>query len=139
MDPSHLFWQGIDPVAAVSYLGDLVFHAAAKDTRINGRTSRLRRAGRPVHPRRPADANPLEPRRRQHPERVAARPVLAVRGRRPRPRHDEFWAPFLRALHAVDPDMAVNIEHEDTELDQVEGLRQAAENLIAAARTAGVG
>ena len=29
MDPSHLFWQGIDPVAAI---GDLVYHAAAKDT-----------------------------------------------------------------------------------------------------------
>ena len=46
--------------------------------------------------------------------------------------------PFLQALHAVDPDMAVNIEHEDTELDQIEGLRLAAENLIAAGRKAGV-
>ena len=46
--------------------------------------------------------------------------------------------PFLRALHAIDPDMAVNIEHEDQEYDQVEGLRMAAENLLAAARTAGV-
>src|SRR3954454_15824046 len=35
MDPSHLFWQGIDPVAAVNALGDLVYNAAAKDTRIN--------------------------------------------------------------------------------------------------------
>jgi len=35
MDPSHLFWQGIDPVAAIDSLGELVFHAAAKDTRIN--------------------------------------------------------------------------------------------------------
>ena len=35
MDPSHLFWQGIDPIAAIDYLGDLVYHAAAKDTRIN--------------------------------------------------------------------------------------------------------
>ena len=34
MDPSHLFWQGIDPVAAVEWLGPLVFHAAAKDTLI---------------------------------------------------------------------------------------------------------
>jgi len=51
---------------------------------------------------------------------------------------DEFWVPFLQALHEVDPDMAVNIEHEDTELDQIEGLRSAAENLIAAARKAGV-
>src|SRR3954465_5510941 len=35
MDPSHLFWQGIDPVAAIDSLGGLVLHAAAKDTRIH--------------------------------------------------------------------------------------------------------
>ena len=35
MDPSHLFWQGIDPVAALDSLGGLVYNAAAKDTRIN--------------------------------------------------------------------------------------------------------
>ena len=35
MDPSHLFWQGIDPVYAVKDLGALVVVAAAKDTRIN--------------------------------------------------------------------------------------------------------
>lgn len=28
-----------------------------------------------------------------------------------------FGTRFLRALHAVDPDMAVDIEHEDQELD----------------------
>ena len=64
MDPSHLFWQGIDPVAGVEYLGDLVFHAAAKDTRINaGQRQGLRGAGRPVHPyaRRPQPAEPGRP------------------------------------------------------------------------------
>ncbi|MBR7504095.1 sugar phosphate isomerase/epimerase, partial [Mycobacterium tuberculosis] len=35
MDPSHLFWQGIDPIAAIDHLGDRVVHAAAKDVRIN--------------------------------------------------------------------------------------------------------
>ena len=35
MDPSHLFWQGIDPTEAVKSLGSLVYNAAAKDTRIN--------------------------------------------------------------------------------------------------------
>ncbi len=53
--------------------------------------------------------------------------------------HDQdFWAGFLTALAAVDPDMAVNIEHEDQELDQIGGLRLAAGNLTAAAATAGV-
>jgi sugar phosphate isomerase/epimerase len=51
---------------------------------------------------------------------------------------EEFWVPFLRALKAVDAEMAVNIEHEDTELDQIEGLRFAAQQLIAAGEKAGL-
>ncbi len=46
--------------------------------------------------------------------------------------------PFLQALNAVDPDTAVNIEHEDRELGQIEGLRLAAENLKAAGAAAGI-
>jgi sugar phosphate isomerase/epimerase len=49
----------------------------------------------------------------------------------------EFWARFLAALSRVDPDMAVNIEHEDASYDPVEGLRLAAETLIAANDRAG--
>jgi sugar phosphate isomerase/epimerase len=33
-DPSHLFWQGIDPVAAIRALGPAIFHFHAKDTRV---------------------------------------------------------------------------------------------------------
>ncbi len=35
LDPSHLFWQGIDPTEAAKALAELVYNAAAKDTRIN--------------------------------------------------------------------------------------------------------
>jgi sugar phosphate isomerase/epimerase len=35
MDPSHLFWQGMDPIAVIERLGGLVYMAAAKDVRIN--------------------------------------------------------------------------------------------------------
>lgn len=36
-DPSHLFWQGIDPVRAIRYLGEhnAIFHFHAKDTVID--------------------------------------------------------------------------------------------------------
>jgi sugar phosphate isomerase/epimerase len=34
-DPSHLFWQGIDPVLAIERLGDAIFHVHAKDTRLD--------------------------------------------------------------------------------------------------------
>jgi sugar phosphate isomerase/epimerase len=34
-DPSHLFWQGIDPVAAIRELKGAIYHFHAKDTRID--------------------------------------------------------------------------------------------------------
>jgi sugar phosphate isomerase/epimerase len=137
MDPSHLFWQGIDPVAAVEHLGDLVFHAAAKDTRINADNVRLFGVLDDRFTRWPAAENPINLGGRNTLNRWPQRPswefVAVGRG------HDEdFWARFLRALHAVDPDMAVNIEHEDQEFGQVEGLRLAADNLLAAAAKAGI-
>ena len=137
MDPSHLFWQGIDPVAAIRHLGDRVFHAAAKDTRINDDNVRLFGVLDDRFTRTPADRNPLglggNNTLNQWPTQPSWQFVAVGRGH-----GDDFWVPFLQALHEVDPDMAVNIEHEDTELDQIEGLRLAAENLLAAARKAGI-
>jgi sugar phosphate isomerase/epimerase len=138
MDPSHLFWQGMDPVACVQYLGDLVLHAAAKDTRINADNVKLFGVLDDRFARTPADRNPLNLGGDNTLNIWPARPswefVAVGRGHGV----EDFWVPFLQALHAIDPDMAVNIEHEDQEFDQVEGLRMAAENLLAAARTAGV-
>ena len=132
MDPSHLFWQGIDPTLAVKSLGDLVYNAAAKDTRINP-AAKVNgvlddRFGR-VAPDAPGVVNlggkyTLS----RWPENASWDFVAVGRG------HDvEWWGGFLAALNDVDPDMAVNIEHEDQELDQLEGLRFAAETLLKAA------
>jgi sugar phosphate isomerase/epimerase len=138
LDPSHLFWQGIDPVAAVRHLGGLVFHAAAKDTRINADNVKVYGVLDDRFTRTPADAHPLNLGGRNTLNRWPQNPswqfVAVGRGHGV----DEFWVPFLQALHDVDADMAVNIEHEDTELDQIEGLRLAAENLIAAGQKAGI-
>ncbi|EWT02173.1 sugar phosphate isomerase [Intrasporangium oryzae NRRL B-24470] len=131
MDPSHLFWQGIDPVLAIADLGELVFNAAAKDTRINEaakvngviddsftRVAEGEPGYLPLGGGTTLSGWPATP----------SWDFVAVgRG------HDTaYWTEFLRALHKVDPDMPVNIEHEDQELDQLEGLRFAAETLIAA-------
>lgn len=35
LDPSHLFWQGIEPLRVVEALGDVVWHFHAKDCRID--------------------------------------------------------------------------------------------------------
>ena len=132
LDPSHLMWQQIDPVAAVDHLGELVFHAAAKDVRINpaaalhgvlddrfGRVARDAPGAVSLGGRYTLSSWPVD----------AAWDFVAVgRG------HDVvWWRSFLQALQRVDPDMAVMIEHEDQELDQLDGLRSAAETLLAAA------
>jgi sugar phosphate isomerase/epimerase len=132
MDPSHLFWQGIDPVAALGALGGLVYNAAAKDTRINEAAKingvlddRFTR----VRPDEPGVV-PLGGRYTlsRWPENASWDFVAVGRG------HDTaFWAEFLQAIEKIDPDMAVNIEHEDQELDQLEGLRFAADTLLEAA------
>jgi sugar phosphate isomerase/epimerase len=132
MDPSHLFWQGIDPIAALDRLGGLVYNAAAKDTRINP-AARVNgvlddRFGR-VRPDEPGAVS-LGGRYTlsRWPENSSWDFVAVGRG------HDvAFWSEFLKALQKIDPDMAVNIEHEDQELDQLEGLRQAAVTLLEAA------
>ncbi|GAA4393173.1 sugar phosphate isomerase/epimerase family protein [Tsukamurella soli] len=134
MDPSHLFWQWMDPIAATDYLGDRVFHAAAKDVRINENAriygvldERFRRMG--VDEARTnlgGDEWVAE-----WPKDSAWDFVALGRG------HDTaFWADFLRALYRVDPDMAVNIEHEDVSLGRIEGLQVAAQVLLDAAAQA---
>jgi len=136
MDPSHLFWQHIDPVQAVQDLGDLVFFAAAKDTLIHG-TAAVNGVLDDRFEWIPAEEEPLGLGGRYMVTRWPAVPgwsfVAVGRG------HEiDFWARFLTALHDVDPQMPVNIEHEDAAFGQVEGLSLAARNLVAAGELAGV-
>ncbi len=132
MDPSHLFWQGIDPTLATRSLGDLVYNAAAKDTRIN-EAAKINGVLDDRFTRVPQDdpsALSLGGRYTlsQWPQNASWDFVAVGRG------HDlNWWTGFLSALEAIDPEMAVNIEHEDQELDQLEGLRSAADTLLKAA------
>jgi sugar phosphate isomerase/epimerase len=129
MDPSHLFWQGIDPVAALNSLGGLVYNAAAKDTRIN-EAAKINgvlddRFGRVL----PTDSGVVSLGGKytlsRWPEGSSWDFVAVGRG------HDvAFWSEFLGAVQRIDPDMAVNIEHEDQELGQMEGLEYAAKTLL---------
>jgi sugar phosphate isomerase/epimerase len=131
LDASHLFWQQMDPVTVVRELGPLVFQAAAKDVRVNSANAALYGVLDNSFRRLSAD----EPRTNlggdewanEWPKNSAWDFVALGKG------HDTaFWTDFLQALHDVDPDMAVNIEHEDTELGRIEGLQVAAQVLIEA-------
>lgn len=137
LDASHLFWQQMDPVAVARDLGPLVFHAAAKDVRVNPENARLYgvldnrfRRLRPDENRTNLGGDEWA---NEWPKDSAWDFVALGRG------HDTaYWAEFLRALHEVDPEMMVNIEHEDVSLGRIEGLEVAARVLLDAARSVGV-
>jgi sugar phosphate isomerase/epimerase len=132
MDPSHLMWQGMDVVACVRWLGPLVFHAAAKDAMITPGVA-IRGVLDTSFERVPADAEGKVPTGygfwcNAWPQDPAWRFVAVGVG------HDvPYWTEFLRALAEIDPDMAVNIEHEDASYSRLDGLALAAGNLRAAA------
>jgi len=105
-DPSHLFWQGIDPVVAVRALGDAIFHVHAKDTMIY-RTNSERNGV--------LDTKPYtdEPRRSW-----IFRTVGYGHGK-------EFWNDFVSTLRMAGYDGALSIEHEDSLMSGAEGLQKA--------------
>jgi sugar phosphate isomerase/epimerase len=133
MDPSHLMWQQMDPILVTRELGGLVYNAAAKDVRINeaakkygvlddrfGHVSRDDPNAVGLGGRYVCTAWPQE----------SSWDFVAVGVG-----HDTaWWAEFLRAIQEIDPDMAVNIEHEDRDYDKVEGLGMAAKVLLDAAK-----
>lgn len=131
LDASHLFWQQMDPISVVRHLGELVFHAAAKDVRVNPEWARLNgvldNSFRRLAPDEPRTNLGGDEWANAWPQHSAWDFVALGRG------HDTaFWTEFLRALHEVDPEMWVNIEHEDVSLGRLEGLQVASEVLLEA-------
>lgn len=130
MDPSHLFWQQIDPIAALEFLGELVVTAAAKDVRINEAVrihgvldDRFRRVSAEDNPLPLGGGYTLC----EWPEDSAWDFVAVGRG------HDqEFWNRFVATLARTAPGVDLAIEHEDASLGRIEGLEVAAATLRAA-------
>jgi sugar phosphate isomerase/epimerase len=120
LDPSHFFWQGIDPIASIRALGGAVGHAHLKDTEIDAGQVAL--AG-------VLDDRPFEP----GGERAwQFRTVGAV--------HDAaWWSSFVDALQDVGYDDVVSIENEDLTLSEVAGVERSAEFIRPVLERAGTG
>lgn len=137
LDPSHLFWQQMEPIDCIERLGRHITHVHAKDTAVfPGATVRgvLDTVFDPV-PEDPAQRTPtgIGHHVSTWPEDAAWRFVALGEG------HGvDYWIRFLSALAAVNPDLHVNIEHEDAAFGQIEGLERSARTLLAAAEQAGV-
>ena len=106
-DPSHLFWQNIDPAGAVRVLEDAIFHVHAKDTQIY--SSNLPRTG-------VLDTKPYTQERERS---WIFRTCGYGHG-------VEFWSELISTLRMFGYDYVVSIEHEDSLLAPEEGLAKAA-------------
>ena len=107
LDPSHLFWQQMDPIAVIRALGPAVFHVHLKDTELV--PDQVAIAG--VLDQRPFD----DPTQRAWVFRTAG----SVHGH-------EFWSAFVAALRDVGYDDVLAIENEDAGLTPEAAVEQAA-------------
>lgn len=119
-DPSHMFWQGIDPIAAVRLLGDAIFHVHGKDTQMYA--ANLPMTG-------VLDTKPYtEERDRGWIFRTCGYGHGA-----------EWWKEFVSTLRMCGYDYVLSIEHEDSLLSAEEGLRKSVEFLQKVVITEGAG
>ena len=107
LDPSHLFWQGMDPLAVIGALGSSIAHVHLKDTQILAEQVAL--------------AGVLDQRPFTDPSQRAwvFRTVGAVHGA-------DFWSAFVSALRDVGYSGALSIENEDAGLPPEASVEQGA-------------
>jgi sugar phosphate isomerase/epimerase len=106
-DPSHMFWQGIDPIQAIRILGDSIFHVHAKDTQLY--PANLPRTG-------VLDTKQYTDERNRS---WIFRTVGYGHGQ-------GWWKEFISTLRMYGYDYVLSIEHEDSLLSPEEGLSKAA-------------
>jgi sugar phosphate isomerase/epimerase len=107
LDPSHLFWQQMDPLAVIRALGPAIHHVHLKDTA--------------VIPDEVAIAGVLDVRPFDVPEGRAWNFRTVGRG------HDaSFWQAFVTGLVSAGYAGSLSIEHEDRSEDPLVGVAESA-------------
>ncbi len=109
-DPSHLIWQGVDPVAGIKALEGAIYHFHAKDTKVNKYNV--------------AKYGVLDTKRYQDEANRSwiFRSVGYGNGL-------DYWRDIISTLRLVGYDKVMSIEHEDSLMTPEEGLRHAVEFL----------
>jgi sugar phosphate isomerase/epimerase len=109
-DPSHLFWQAMDPLACVRALEDAIFHVHAKDTWLDAQNIAINGV---------LDTKPYtdEIHRSWY-----FRTVGFGHGQ-------EFWRSLMSELRLAGYDGVISIEHEDSLMSVNEGFTSAVEFL----------
>ena len=110
LDPSHLFWQGIDPIAAIRALKGAIYHVHAKDTKID--------------PINAAVNGTLDS--KHYSDEVHRSWIFRTVGYG---HGEDFWRAFVSNLRLYGYDKVLSIEHEDSLMTTDEGLKKAVEFL----------
>lgn len=105
-DPSHLIWQGIDPVAAIRALGDSIYHFHAKDTKID--------------PQNTAKFGVLDT--KHYSDEAHRSWIFRTVGYG---NGQDYWRGIISELRLVGYDKVMSIEHEDSLMTPEEGLAHA--------------
>ncbi len=109
-DPSHLWWQGMDPIAALRELQGAIFHVHAKDVNVD-----------PINTSRNGVLDT-----KHYGNELNRSWIFRTVGYG----HDElFWRNFVSTLRMIGYDHAISIEHEDSLMSVNEGLTKAVEVL----------
>ena len=105
-DPSHLFWQGIDPVASIRRLGPAIFHFHAKDCKIDEINKALNGVLDTKH----------------YSDEINRSWIFRTIGYG----HGyDVWKDIISNLRMAGYDYVISIEHEDSLLSPNEGLQKA--------------
>lgn len=106
LDPSHLIWQGMDPVAVIRELGPAIFHFHAKDTKIDTINTAVNGVLDTQH-----YSDEIH---RSWIFRSVGYGMDATK-----------WKEIISTLRLVGYDYAISIEHEDSLMTPYEGLGKA--------------
>lgn len=109
LDPSHIIWQGMDPVAVIRQLGKAgaIFHFHAKDTKVDELNTAVNGVLDTKH----------------YGDEINRSWVFRSVGYG---NGYQFWKDIVSNLRLVGYDYAVSIEHEDSIMSRSEGLEKAA-------------
>ncbi|HHT54671.1 MAG TPA: sugar phosphate isomerase/epimerase [Clostridiales bacterium] len=110
LDPSHLIWQGMDPVAVIRELKDMIYHVHAKDTKVDAYNT--------------AKNGVLDT--KHYTDELGRAWIFRTVGYG---NGETFWRDFVSNLRLCGYDGVLSIEHEDSVMTKDEGLRKAVEFL----------
>ncbi len=105
-DPSHLFWQGMDPIMSLRKLEGCVYHVHAKDCRIDEDNTKVDGV---------LDIKPYG-------DEINRSWVFRTVGYG---HPEKFWRDFVSTLRMIGYDGVLSIEHEDSLMSSKEGFGKA--------------